>query len=79
MVRQEVADIARSAAATWVPWAAVDFFTSLSMAQWLTLIAFILQTLYLLRKWWREETEWGMRLKRWAGRVTRPAPLEADE
>lgn len=77
-MRQEHIDIAKSAAATWVPWAAVDFFTSMNMAQWLALIAFILQTLYLLRKWWREETEWGIKLKKWAKKVTRPAPLEDE-
>lgn len=44
-----------------------------------TLCFLVLQVAYLLRKWWREETEWGRRLKRWAGRggrVTQPAELD---
>lgn len=36
----------------------------------------VLQVLYLIRKWWREETEWGQRLKRWAaGQSTKPGDL----
>ena len=44
-----------------------------------TLCCLILQVLYLLRKGWREETEWGRRLKRWTGRgglITQPAELD---
>ncbi len=78
-MKQEIIDIAKAAAATWVPWAGVAWWSSLSMAEWLALIAFVLQTAYLVRKWWREESEWGMRLKRWSERhgITRPAPLES--
>jgi len=38
----------------------------------------LLQIAYLLRKWWREETEWGLKLKRWAARhgITKPADLD---
>lgn len=49
-----------------------------------TLIFIVLQIAYLVRKWVREETEWGRKIRRWAERhgITRPAPLggmEADE
>jgi hypothetical protein len=38
----------------------------------------LLQILYLLRKWWREETEWGLRIRGWAERkgFTKPADLD---
>ena len=48
----------------------------------LTGILLIVQVLYYIRKWWREETDWGIRLRRWAEKkgITRPAELmELDE
>jgi hypothetical protein len=41
----------------------------------------LLSALYLLRKWWREETEWGIKLKRWAERhgLRRSAPIPLDD
>ena len=46
-----------------------------------TLIYIVLQAAYLLRKWWREETEWGIKLKRWAERhgLRRSKPMPLDE
>lgn len=42
-----------------------------------TIFFIVLQAAYLVRKWMREETEWGRKLKRWAaGRVTEPGDLE---
>lgn len=45
-----------------------------------TLVFILLQIAYLIRKWVREETEWGRKIKRWAERhgITRPSPLEDD-
>ncbi|MDP2018981.1 hypothetical protein [Hydrogenophaga sp.] len=41
-----------------------------------TIFFIVLQALYLLRKWVREETEWGRRLKRWANeKFTQPGDL----
>ena len=40
----------------------------------------VLQAAYLLRKWWREESEWGAKIKRWAERRgVRTRPMELDE
>jgi hypothetical protein len=76
-MKQELRDMAvqTAVAAPTTGWAIV---TGLSIAEWIAITLGVLQGLYLLRKWWREETEWGMRLKRWAGkqRPTKPGDLE---
>jgi len=42
-----------------------------------TIIFIVLQAAYLMRKWMREETEWGVRLKRWAKeKFTEPGDLQ---
>lgn len=42
-----------------------------------TILFIILQAAYLIRKWMREETEWGRRLKRWAQeKFTQPGDLQ---
>ncbi|MBL0918051.1 MAG: hypothetical protein IBJ14_05070 [Hydrogenophaga sp.] len=42
-----------------------------------TILYILLQAAYLIRKWIREETEWGRRLKRWAsGKSTQPGDLQ---
>ena len=53
----------------------------LTVAEWVAITLGILQALYLLRKWWREETEAGLRMKRWAQKhgLSKPAPLEPLE
>ena len=44
---------------------------------WLAIILFTVQMAYLLRKWWREETEWGLRMKRLLGvKPSQPGSLE---
>lgn len=42
-----------------------------------TIVFIVLQVAYLIRKWVREETEWGYRLKRWAqDKFTQPGDLK---
>ncbi len=42
-----------------------------------TIVFIVLQCAYLVRKWMREETEWGVRLKRWAkDQFTKPGDLQ---
>lgn len=54
---------------------------SLTLNEWVAVatgIYIVVQIAYLIRKWWREETEWGSKIKR----GTDFAPLdtrEADE
>ena len=80
-MKQEIKDIVLQAAAS-LPTSLYALFSRLSLAQWIAIALGLLQALYLLRKWWREETEWGLKMKRWAERH-RPglptAPGELDE
>lgn len=79
-MKQEIKDIAVQAAVS-APTSGWALLTQLSLAEWIAITLGVLQGLYLLRKWWREETEWGLKLKRWAQRrgLSRPAPLERTE
>lgn len=64
-------------AAVSSPTAGWAVLTKLTVAEWVAITLGLLQGLYLLRKWWREESEWGIKLKRWAGRqLTGPAPFD---
>lgn len=76
MVKQEVQDIA-VASVKAAPGIAATGFTLNTAVAVATLVFIILQAAYLVRKWWREETEWGQRLKRWAeGRFSKPGDLQ---
>ncbi len=76
-MKQELKDIAVELVVRTTPAGAIAWWADMN---WTTVIAVtlgVLQVLYLLRKWWREETEWGMRLKRWAaGSFTKPGDLQ---
>lgn len=74
-VKQELKDMAVQAAVA-APGATWAFFSKVTLGEWIALGLGVLQMLYLLRKWWREETEWGLRMKRWLQRKTRPAELD---
>lgn len=78
MAQQEIKDIAIQAAAS-APTSVYALATGLTLAEWIAIGMALLQAVYLLRKWWREESEWGMRLKRWAGRHGITKPMELDE
>jgi hypothetical protein len=66
-IKQEFKDIAVQAIVA-TPTSAWALITSLTLAQWIALILGVLQAAYLLRKWWREETEWGRRMRSLTGR-----------
>lgn len=75
-MKKEVHDIAIEVAKA-TPGILASAFTLNNIVAFFTLLFVLLQCAYLMRKWWREETEWGVKLKRWAqGLSTRPAPLE---
>lgn len=76
-MKQELKDIATQAIYS-SPTTSVAWFTKVTVAEWVAIILGFAQLLYLLRKWWREETEWGLRLKRWAGRVPRDTTSPGD-
>lgn len=76
-MRQEAQDIAYEVAVRTAPAAGVAWYSDISWTAFFTGVLVCLQIMYLLRKWWREETEWGLRLKRWAkGDFTKPGDLE---
>jgi hypothetical protein len=64
-MKQEVQDIAVEAAKA-APGLLASSFTLNTAVALATLCFIILQIVYLIRKWVREETEWGRKLKRWA-------------
>lgn len=75
-MKQEIKDIAVELAVRTVPASGVAWYSNISWTAFLTGILVCLQIIYLGRKWWREETEWGLRLKRWAaGKFTGPGDL----
>lgn len=66
-MKQEVQDIAVEAAKA-TPGLLATSFTLNNLVALATLLFIILQIAYLVRKWVREETEWGRKIKRWATR-----------
>jgi len=74
-MKQEMKDIAFNVVYQ-TPASLVAWWQQLSLTTALAVLLGVLQVAYLLRKWWREETEWGLRLKRWAkGQFTAPGDL----
>lgn len=64
-MKQEVQDIAVEAAKA-TPGLLATSFTLNNLVALTTLCFIVLQMAYLVRKWVREETEWGRKIKRWA-------------
>jgi hypothetical protein len=75
-MKQELKDIGVELAVRTTPAGAIAWWSDISWTAVLTGVLVVLQILYLMRKWWREESEWGVKLKRWAeGKFTRPGDL----
>jgi hypothetical protein len=75
-MKQELKDIAVELAVRTAPASGIAWYSQISWTGVLTGVLVVLQIAYLVRKWWREETEWGQRLKRWAsGDFTKPGDL----
>lgn len=68
-MKQEIKDIAVELATRTTPAGFIAWWTQMSLTGILTGILLVLQIAYLLRKWWREETEWGVKLREWAVRL----------
>ena len=75
-MKQETQDIILEAAKA-APAVTMTALTMNDIVAFVTIIFIVLQVAYLVRKWMREETEWGIRLKRWAqDKFTKPGDLE---
>lgn len=76
-MKQEIKDIATELAVRTAPASGLAWYSQLSLTAILTGILLVLQILYLVRKWWREESEWGQLIKEWAERkgLTKPGDL----
>lgn len=75
-MKQELKDIAVELAVRTAPASGIAWYSQINWTAFLTGVLVVLQIAYLVRKWWREETEWGQRLKRWAkGDFTKPGDL----
>lgn len=77
-MKQEIRDIAVELLTKTAPAGGMAIWSNVSLTAALTGCLVLLQIAYLLRKWWREETEWGLKLRRWAERrgFTKPADLD---
>lgn len=78
-MKQEAKDILLQTAVS-APTSLYALVSRITLAEWIALALGLLQAMYLLRKWWREETEWGQRMRRWARRPAAvTSPVELDE
>jgi flagellar biogenesis protein FliO len=74
-MKQETQDIIIEAVKA-APAVTMTALTMNDIVAFVTIIFIVLQVAYLVRKWMREETEWGIRLKRWAKeKFTEPGDL----
>ena len=75
-MKQETQDILLEAVKA-APAVTMTALTMNDIVAFVTIIFIVLQVAYLVRKWMREETEWGIRLKRWAkDKFTQPGDLK---
>ena len=75
-MKQETQDIIIEAVKA-APAVTMTALTMNDIVAFVTIIFIVLQVAYLIRKWMREETEWGIRIKRWAkDKFTQPGDLE---
>jgi len=75
-MKQELKDIAVNLVYQ-APASIIAWWQQINLTTAIAIVLGLLQIAYLIRKWWREETEWGQRLKRWTkGDFTKPGELE---
>jgi len=76
-MKQELKDIAVELAVRTAPAGGIAWYSQISWTAFFTGVLVVLQIAYLVRKWWREESEWGVRIKRWTqGQFTKPGDLQ---
>jgi uncharacterized protein HemY len=72
-MKQEAKDIAVNLVYN-APASLLAWWQQVNVTTIIAIVLGVLQVAYLVRKWIREETEWGQKLKRW-GQPTRPGDL----
>lgn len=77
-IKTEVRDIAVGIA-NQVPGVTGYLATGQLLIMVLTGTLLLIQIAYYVRKWWREETAWGRRIREWAERHGLSKPMELDE
>ncbi|WP_343639042.1 hypothetical protein [Roseateles sp.] len=83
-MKQELKDIAVEVATKTAPaggllaWS-TDWLSQINWNVFLGAVLIVLQILYLLRKWWREETSFGVWMRRKVGAPVVSKPMELDE
>jgi len=77
-MKTEARDIA-VAAANQVPGVAGYLTTGQAIIMTLTGVLLLVQIGYYIRKWWREETDWGVKIKAWAERHGFSRPMGLDD
>lgn len=78
-MKPEVKDIVVELTTKTVPAGGLVWLSNVNWTAFLAALLLILQIAYTVRRWWREETEWGLRLRRWAERKGWSKPIELDE
>lgn len=82
-MKQEVRDIvveaAKATPAAGATMLSSPWWVSINWTGVLTGVFIVLQIMYLLRKWWREETSFGMWMKSKLGAPVVSKPMELDE
>lgn len=83
-MKPELKDIAIEVATKTAPAGGLLAWTTnwLSNINWNVMLGgvlLVLQILYLLRKWWREETSFGIWMRRKVGAPVTSKPMELDE
>lgn len=85
-MKEEIKDIgtelaARTAPAGVITMVSSPWWVSVNWVGVLTGVLVVIQIAYLLRKWYREETTWGLAMRRWLAKrdLTPSRAMELDE
>jgi hypothetical protein len=76
-MKSEIRDIAYELVVRTTPAGFIAWWSDINWTTVLAITLGVLQIVYLIRKWIREEQAWGVRLKRWAKNTfTQPGDLQ---
>ncbi|WP_067070428.1 hypothetical protein [Roseateles chitosanitabidus] len=78
-IKDIVIEAAKAAPAAGATVLSSPWWVSINWTGVLTGVFIVLQIVYLLRKWWREETSFGIWMRRKVGAPVISKPMELDE